>query len=244
MKVFGYTNKGLFRDINEDCILLGDNVLQHGVYDSDDFLGRIFCVADGVGGSPAGEIASKTVLETFETYKNVDLFDRELISVALTKSVIALENIEAKDTRCVGMQTTLTGICFSENNQIFNIGNGRVYRYRGGYLRQLTVDDSLINRLLINPISEDGQRIKNVITKAVSSKTLATDLTYCDFDVSSQKGDVFVLTTDGIHDYVNIDEMESILSLDTSLAEKGSLIVSKAEEIENHDNMSIILIEI
>jgi len=73
LKVSFYTNRGSFREKNEDAVLVGE-VFQEDMKEPLFLEGNfpILAAADGIGGSAGGEIASKTVLEAFKKEKAVE----------------------------------------------------------------------------------------------------------------------------------------------------------------------------
>lgn len=87
------------------------------------------------------------------------------------------------------------------------IGNTRAYVLQGRYLKQLTVDHTVYNKLLkMGRIDEASQCNKNEIPNCLGGKdaSLASALSVTPLQTFS----LLLLTSDGVHDFVSIDELE------------------------------------
>ncbi|MBI4756581.1 MAG: serine/threonine-protein phosphatase [Betaproteobacteria bacterium] len=107
---------------------------------------RVLAVADGVGGSPCGHRASRTLL---------GLARGRLREPDPTALAHALEEMQAQYSRgidnpsCRGMATTLVGAVVTAGRAcIFNVGDSRAYWLAGGQATQLSRDHSLLQKLL------------------------------------------------------------------------------------------------
>ena len=172
----GVTDVGLQRDHNEDSFaILEDHTL--------------YIVADGMGGHRAGDVASKlateAIVDFFRATATEDFtwpfhFDARLSEEEnrlLTGIRIANRQIvdrSARSREFHGMGTTVVGCLFSSRKKkmyIGHVGDSRAYRVRGGQIKQMTRDHSLVNDyLLAMPELTEEQRSelpKNVITRAL-----------------------------------------------------------------------------
>ena len=85
---------------------------------------------------------------------------------------------------------------------------------------------------------------KNIITKCLGVPNYSTDwITVTAHRENFICNDIIVLCTDGIHDYVDIEELENILSDDISLTEKAKRIIQCANDKGGYDNETVVLIE-
>ena len=56
---------------------------------------------------------------------------------------------------------------------------------------------------------------------------------------------MIILTSDGIHDYVDIDFMEDTLNRDDlSLGEKADLLILQALKLESEDDKTVLIVEL
>jgi protein phosphatase len=246
----GLSDVGLQREHNEDSFV----VLTE--YD-------LFVVADGMGGHRAGDVASRiateTISEFFRTTANEDVtwpfhFDTNLSEEEnrlLTGIRVANRQIFERSTRSReyhGMGTTVVGAMFSPKKQrmyIGHVGDSRCYRIRGGKIRQLTRDHSLINDyLLAMPDLTDEQKSelpKNVITRALGMQDqVVVDLQHDD----PQPGDTYVLCSDGLSGMVSDDDIELIVASVTDVRDACTRLIQRANERGGEDNITAVLIKI
>lgn len=237
MIVFAETQKGPGKSENEDRVVFGDAVLAAGAGAAEMRAG-VLAVADGVGGRKAGSVASNFVAQRICALRAVDLSQMEKINADLLAR--AAEN-EAEN----GMATTLAGVCLADGKaQLFSVGNSRVYLLQGGkYLKQLTADDTTVNLLLaLGQLSEAdlGQfDRKNEITACFGGG----DAGLFRFKLSEFGAPVspVMITSDGIHDYLPLDDMEAILAESGVSAEACARLIAAAREHGSPDDASVLL---
>ena len=237
MYVFAETRKGIGNNDNEDRIVVGTTILSNGIYRCESQTGAI-AVIDGVGGNNAGGIASHFIanrLGEIETCSKqfFEHINNELINYSET-------NIS-----CRNMATTASGI-YRNDNEIycFHIGNSRVYSIlAGNYLKQLTEDDTTLNYLIktgkLEPDSDLISIDKNEITSCFGAGNPSIFNIKINLISDAQ---AFLLTTDGIHDFVSIDELEKILQDEDCLSSCCSKIIDQAVENGSSDDLSVIIV--
>ena len=141
----GITDTGLVSH-NEDTLLIGGSVLCEGRTEQNINSPFIAAVSDGVSGERSGEVASGMCLEMLRDmrYNSRTHLDSRLMEIHNT-----LAEYSRNDPEVHNMQCTLCGIAVDENDRIlsFNVGDSRLYRFRGGRLTQLTRDQSLVQLL-------------------------------------------------------------------------------------------------
>lgn len=240
MKVIAITQKGPFKKENEDRIIVGKSIISSGTFITD-FSNGVIAIADGVGGNNAGAVASHfvagkiTATEDLTIQKLSDI-NRELLNISFEKN-------EYK-----GMATTFSGVqILSENNNLFNIGNSRVYLLQGGkYLKQITKDDTTLNYLLATGqlSSDEVEKFnrKNEITACFGGG----NENYFKIKVEPMSTIVspIMITSDGVHDYLSIDEMEDILDQFGLSAATAEEMIARARANGSLDDASIILGEV
>lgn len=250
LNVVTIVDKGLYKVNNEDRALINNQFfdeIQFEVWLNESV--GLFAIADGVGGCNAGEVAAEETLKMMAEVYPLQGKDYEAtIYTAIQNSENHLFQLAEDNQQYSGMATTLTGLILDDNEIItFNLGNSRVYRYRNGLLRQLTHDDSIVQELLdggiLEHIEHAESNVKNIITKYISSTGKNFKPSIAKHEMVIQKQDIFCLSSDGIHDFVSIEEMETILSEEKSLMDKAITLVEMAKNHDEHDNICIILIE-
>jgi protein phosphatase len=237
MNVIAVTHKGLNKLENEDRIIVGKTIVAGGTLFTEIENG-IIAVADGVGGHNAGAIASHFVANKLCHLNEISTDSLRKINDEL---IGASETSEDKK----GMATTLSGICCAEeNSQLFSIGNTRVYLLQSRkYLKQLTIDDTTLNYLLATgqlvPEDADSFERKNEITACFgggSQSLFKVKVTHIDPLAAP-----VMITSDGIHDYLSVDQMEDIIG-EFGLSEAACIEMIKSARINGSlDDASIIL---
>lgn len=258
-QVYGYTDRGAVRELNEDHILIGRFIKNSGgmgmyFLHSDDFLnsyGLIFAVADGIGGENAGEVASKFALTAFDRqFYGVEknpLNTDEYITSLTTSANRANETIlqlAASKTEWSNMGCTLSGICITPTGYyVYNAGDSRVYRYRNGILKPLTSDDTITN-LAIQTGSMSFEEAKD----SRSRHTLINSLGTPSFKINIEAGpeirdnDLILICSDGLHDMLSDEEMERVIDTGLTVEQIGKMLYCKAMGNGGQDNISIIVI--
>ena len=237
MKVFSYMEKGLGKVRSEDTILVGDHIVKEGFHC---FENEFLCiaVADGVGGNAGGREASEFVASRFGSLRDCDLFaaaeriNAELISGA--------KEIPGKES----MATTFSGIFFSNTlpHKIIHVGNTRVFAIQGAYLKQLTTDHTTVEWLRSRGLYEAAEYApSNEITACFGAGDSARlqQLNMIDVDKDFYG---YVLTSDGIHDYLEIEDIEDFVSAQDYGEDAFSALAKMATECGSTDDKSIVLI--
>ncbi|MCM1170597.1 MAG: serine/threonine-protein phosphatase [Clostridium sp.] len=237
--VVGFTDKGLYREKNEDCILINKTTSQGGKIEGRFEDSFIVGIADGVGGRPAGEVASKIILEKIST---IDLQKDapELLLLKVEEASDCIRAIEKENIQMKGMASTLTLLVVSDTKiYTINVGNSRIYKLKNGFLIQMTEDDTLIKDYSYENVFDN---LRNIITKSINAN-YEDGLSQKKYDRPIDSSEFYILTSDGVHDYISIDDLELILNDNITLEEKVTQISDKILGIKNHDNYSMVLVE-
>lgn len=214
---FGATDPGKKRANNEDSYLVNDGL-------------RLYAVADGVGGSEAGEVASRIAVDTIAGAMPDLLGDKDRTppagissgdapELAAFRHAVLLSNrniIEeaGKNSVRTGMGTTLTALLLARKRAFLaHIGDSRAYRLRNGTLAQLTKDHSVVAEQVRSGILTAAQArtspYRHVITQALGiDREAAPDL----MEHPVKPGDTFLLCSDGLTEMVGDGEIGRILS--------------------------------
>jgi protein phosphatase len=139
-----------------------------------------------------------------------------------------------------GMGTTLTGCIFWKTKfYVFNVGDSRVYRFRGDYIAQLTRDHSLREE------TGDETLQKNIITSCIGGGVEEVRIDVTDFSSKIAENDLFFLMSDGIVDSLTDDDLEtSFQKRDLSIRDTLSEILELSLEKGSTDNVTGIIIRI
>jgi serine/threonine protein phosphatase PrpC len=236
------TDRGCLRDHNEDFV--ASHEPDEGAGEIRD--GRLYIVADGVGGSDFGEIASQyateqTVYHYLDTYEMADW--RQRLVQAMEAANGDLRLLIAERGSGNRMATTMvSAVVHGEWGTIANVGDSRGYHWRNGYLEQITNDHSLVARLVeegaITPEEAENHPRKNVILHSLGSENRPRiDV----FDVKLAYDDRLILCSDGLTRHVSDSEIAEIAGGDDPAVSTESL-VELAKERGGEDNISVGII--
>ena len=147
----GDTHVGMKRTHNEDSFMLAEE-------------DNLFVVADGMGGHAAGQVASELAAQASVSAMRT-LVDASVSPTEKLRAAVSAANREILDTtlrkpELTGMGTTLVALLAApERVALAHVGDSRAYLVRGGKIRQLTDDHSLVAELVRRrEISESAAR--------------------------------------------------------------------------------------
>ena len=208
----------------------------------------LLVVADGMGGAPAGDVASATALAVVsERLTQVD-WRRADPEAALTDAVTAANesvwNEALADPHKAGMGTTLViGLITTSGARIANVGDSRAYGMHNGDLRQLSDDHSYVAEAIRDQtMTPEEARIhpyRNVITRVVGTQpAVEPDLV----SLELAAGDAILLSTDGLHGPLDDASIAGILAANGSdLAGAGRALIDAANAAGGPDNIAVAL---
>jgi serine/threonine protein phosphatase PrpC len=243
----GHTDTGPVRSANEDALCLEGAL---GVY----------AVADGMGGHRAGEVASHLALEALVDQVSASRQpgfawpygrdeDRVAAANELAHAVRAANArvVEAgeRDPELNGMGTTLTALAVGPGLvAIASVGDSRGYLVRDGAIQLLTHDDtwlaSVLGRDAAREASARAHPMRHVLTSIVGSRDGAEPEVVTH---DARPGDIFVLTTDGLHNVVD-DDTIARLAREGGLERAATELVREALARRTTDNVTAVVIRV
>jgi len=186
-------------------------------------------IADGMSGSEAGREAADACVQGFlsDYFSTPDSWtvetSGEKILGALNRWLYSQGHQQYGTSR--GLVTTLSALVIkSTTAYLFHVGDTRIYRFRDGELEQLTRD----HRVTVS-------REKNYLSRAMGID-VHLDIDYRSFPVET--GDSFLLTTDGVHDFVDDSSLKRLLEENNAPEECVQAILHEAKSRESNDNLS------
>lgn len=239
---------GKIRKNNEDNFYFGGRMLpqdNNGLrtvytqkFNSDDI--PLFAIFDGMGGEEAGEVASFTAAQIADDY--AQRLKKYLISPRefLVEMCAEMNRAVCKETAKLEMgrmgSTVAALLFFGDQPYVCNLGDSRIYRFRENELLQLSQDHlefvppsvkrkaRLIQHL---GVFEDEMQLEPYVAKG-----------------TAQKGDLFLLCSDGLTDMVSPVEICAILKETRSEKRAVEKLIKLALEHGGRDNTTVILCEI
>ncbi len=239
MDYYKATDIGNFRQTNEDFLF------------SD---GKLFVVADGMGGHNAGEVASRKATEVFKSdfyqyLENEIDPDPKTIEKVMGLSIDSANNSVYKDSisdpSLSGMGTTLT-VCYmvKQTAYVGHAGDSRLYLKRGKELRLKTRDHTLVGELYRNGKISAEQAFshpkKNILTNVIgNTEHINSDV----FSFELEPKDVLLLCTDGLNAMLTDKQINKIMENSRSLEDMGQKLIRQAKKKGGLDNITLILIQ-
>jgi PPM family protein phosphatase len=232
------SHKGIRRQENQDAF---------GIIETENFC--FYAVADGMGGHLGGARAADLAVET------VCSSLVEVSTVGLDEIVCAVNNANDrifKEGRAhasrAGMGTTLCGLLFKQTKlAIVNVGDSRAYRLRNGVLAPLTRDHTLAAELgkdeeELDIPKHERSSMSHILTKAIGhSSFVEVDCEWC--KDSPQRGDVYLVCSDGLHGVLTRSQISSILQTH-ELQNAVDILIRCVNEQGGPDNVTVIAVEI
>ncbi|MGG6310080.1 Stp1/IreP family PP2C-type Ser/Thr phosphatase [Paenibacillus macerans] len=242
IKTVYVSDVGRVRSVNEDCTWVAR--LEQGY--------TLGIVADGMGGHQAGEIASRLAVDTIT--HDLEALPAGLPATAcgeeLKKAILHANEVvfrkASEHTEYHSMGTTVVAAILADREgMIAHIGDSRAYKFHQGELVQLTDDHSLVNELLKNKqISEEEANVhphRNVVTRALGTdERVEVDMN----QVTLEPGDMLLLCSDGLSNYVKPEQMTLTLGADDlNLNDRADRLLQLALRAGGDDNISVALLE-
>ncbi len=243
------TDVGKVRDHNEDAIGAKPEI-------------GLWVLADGMGGYNAGEVASgiavKTVIDLVtEACKREKRHEIEPHTGLMRQTIVLRDAIYRANKiinqtaqtqpQCEGMGTTLVACLFYDDRvSVAHVGDSRCYRLRANKFEQITMDHSLLQELVDRGFysQEEAQRStnRNYVTRALGVEA-NVDVEVQEVEV--QKGDYFLLCSDGLPDMVEDEDIHlTISTFDNDVRTIGEQLIKLTNDNGGRDNVSIVIVRV
>ena len=199
---YGQTDRGLVRSSTQDAFLVDNRR-------------RLWAVADGMGGHPGGDVASRIVMDTLADFSpslirgSVNPSDDQaghqsfLLTTMAEQAHAAVRAYADRHPPFYGMGTTLVMAHLlpepTPQLLVLNVGDSRAYLVRAGHITQVTRDHTLIADYVrdgtLTPEQAARHPDRHVLTRAIGlDVTVDSDL----FTLELRTGDLLLLCSDGL----------------------------------------------
>ncbi len=246
LRFVGQTDTGKVREHNEDTIAFDPDI-------------GLMVLADGMGGYNAGEVASGIAVKTIvnlvrEAVEHQDLAVGDPGSGLSRPAIILRDAIQRANkiiyqtahtqAQCEGMGTTVVAALVYDNRiTVAHVGDSRMYRLRGERFEQVTLDHSLLQELVdrgfYSPQEAARAANKNYVTRALGVEpNVEVELQ----EVPTEKGDYYVLCSDGLSDMVENDDIHlTISTFGANLETVAKQLIQLSNDNGGRDNISVIM---
>ena len=236
------SNIGMVRTENQDSF----GVFPDGSVGDPDVKGRLFVIADGMGGHRGGKqassIAVNTMNEVYFSSADNDVKSRLLQAAQRANDRINEYTINHPDL--FGMGTTLTAMVVTDTGCIAHVGDSRIYRVMADTIEQLTKDHSKVaemqRRGILTAQEARQHPDRSQLYRALGTRPkVEVDIAAIPLNVN----EYFVMCTDGLHNLVEPEEIRDIV-LSHTPGEAAETLVNLANERGGHDNITVQIIRV
>ena len=207
----------------------------------------LFIVADGMGGHQGGEVAANLAVRAVAKSERGSAAD--LRSAVVEANRLVYETALAQP-ELHGMGTTITALAVDQQEEghrfvVLNVGDSRVYRYRGSQLEQLTQDHSYVAELVRRgEIDDEAAAIhpyRNMLTRAIG---VHADVEVDEWLFEPVIGDRFVLCSDGLTNELDDMAIAELLAKHEDPGTTAKALVAKANERGGRDNSTVLIVDV
>jgi serine/threonine protein phosphatase PrpC len=235
LNIFAATHIGLVRNANEDRYFI--KKLNDGAV--------LLAVADGLGGEAAGDYAAEIVRGRLAGIHQITKGEEEQQLSALVKETdLAMYNEAENDPDLRGMGTTLVCALLRDGFVHWvHVGDSRLYVLHNQQLIKIT-EDQIFARFLVEEGEITQEQVPTHYSRHVLDQTVGCGICETEtgrFELS--KGDLLILTTDGLHKLIATEIIISVLLDKTDLETKAKSLVEAALDSGGKDNITIVIAE-
>ncbi|HEY2824462.1 MAG TPA: protein phosphatase 2C domain-containing protein [Gemmatimonadales bacterium] len=263
--VFGMTHPGKVRPNNQDHFLicsLSRAVTVHAtslpepglIAGNGERVAFLSMVADGVGGGPSGEEASRIAVEniakyithSLQAYHTADPTDhaafRAALEAAAWRGHEELKKLAEDDPDRRGMATTLTlWLGIWPQSYLLQVGDSRCYLLKGTTLTQVSRDQTMAQELFDQGVltTTEAHRtpLANVLSSSIGGSQTAPVVT----PILQEWGNVGMLCSDGLYKHVSDDQIKQRLTTMTSAKQVCEALLQDALDGGGTDNVTIVV---
>lgn len=242
----GQSDKGVSRQNNEDNFCVDEDL-------------RLFIVADGMGGTAAGEVASRMAVETIRNHVKrssagnepfVGGYDKRFsgasnrIASGIKLANQSIYEASQSNVKWRGMGTTVAAALLDGSKMsIAHAGDSRIYLIRTSSIIQLTDDHSIVSEQvksgLLTKEEAEGSEVRNIITRALgSAPSVEVDLD----EIDIMDGDRVVLCSDGLTTMVPDSVILSTVAVSGEPDRACSALIDIANKNGGKDNITVAFV--
>ncbi len=234
----GLTDVGLLRSVNQDAYYVDPE-------------GRLFIVADGMGGHAGGQEASQIATQVIQDYVLAHWDSEEdsatLLRQALVEANAAILQDQRQHPERSDMGTTAVVVIFRDEAEPWcaHVGDSRLYRLRGATLEQMTVDHTWVAQAMkTGDMTADEARVhpwRHVLAQCLGRE----DLEHLDVQpLQIQPGDRLLLCSDGLTEEVSDPLIAQQLKQIRACDKAALALINAAKNHGGRDNITVVIVAI
>ena len=233
IKAFGRSDVGQVRGRNEDTMAVEPSQ-------------GIVVVADGMGGAPAGDLASALAVQEVAR----GLHAAEGMEASVQRANRKIFEMSETQPGFSGMGTTLTALEVSPDTGTFvlgHVGDSRAYLLSGDGFSQISRDHTMVRDMVdagkIPPSAEREHPLGHILSRVLGSEgDVEVDLV----EGTTRDGDCFLLCSDGLTKVMDEEEVEGWVrrARSESLEEVVDAMVEEGNLRGAPDNITVALLTV
>jgi protein phosphatase len=210
--------------------------------------GRLYVVADGLGGHQLGEQASRLVVDSLlKVYYEAPEIPpekrlRDIIQQVHQRLIAARRNMASGDKMAT---TVVAAVVRNDTLQVAHVGDSRAYLLREGELHQITRDHSFVGEMVRAGAITEREAMqspyRNRLTRSIggSDGALEVDVTP---PIRLRPGDLILLCTDGLTQYATTEDLLAAASYGTprQIVER---LIRFANARGGADNITVLVVQ-
>jgi len=217
----------------------------------------LFVVCDGMGGAPAGEVASEMAIQAIarelKDRENGDALEAspflphtQRLVDAVRQSNEFIYGEAQKDPRQAGMGTTIVGAWICEQIAgVAHVGDSRAYLWHNDRLEPLTRDHSLMEAHIEAGLADEGRSLpveqQNILVRVLGREP-AVDVDVTEVPVKS--GDYVLLCSDGLTRMVAESELADAIRTYQEPQQICDHLIATANKNGGADNITVVVVEV
>lgn len=207
--------------------------------------GVVLAVADGMGGTAGGGLAAQTAIRLLDRRIDGEHADEAGLVEMIRAAGEKIAGLAAENPSLEGMGTTLTVVVVDKGQASWaHVGDTRLYHLGGGVLTQITRDHRFLQDLLdsgdVSPAELPRHPLRNLLDQCVGCPGLEPD---CG-SIPVAEGDLLLLTSDGLHDHVEVTTMRRLLEAENDLRDVAKRLAAECVQNGSTDDVTIVLCRI
>jgi serine/threonine protein phosphatase PrpC len=231
----GMTDTGRTRTENQD------SVLPDGVGEGSR---GVAAVADGLGGHPGGDIASRCAVDAVaDAPEGID--GAGLVGAAHDRIIARIAEALGERSELIAMATTLTLAVLSptEPVEVAHVGDSRAYLTNGSTIVQVTEDHTHgMDRVVAGELSlEEAQDDPD--WHVMSNWLGFESYRVASYRVPVEPGDRLLLCSDGLSNMLADDQIAEILAVG-AVERSAAALIDAANQAGGVDNITVVVIEV
>lgn len=243
--VAGLTHQGMVRKDNQDSY--GSVVPDKP--EALDQRGRLFIVADGLGGHRGGQVASRMAVDIIRNiyYSTEQKPIYPALLKALETANSGIFESSSKNEDLQGMATTCTVLVVKGSNlYMAHVGDSRAYLVRDGAIKQLSTDHTLVEEMvhsgIINEEEARSHPDSHILTRSLGILP-SVEVDILEPPLQLLPGDLLMQCSDGLTTYLESDEILKVL-LENNPEEACRVFIETANERGGRDNITVQIVQV